>query len=76
LDREGGGLTSSATRIRGTHISWDRTEDIPDCHFVLVHFVFPFGAGDVAEIGVGPGVGGYLMTFVVHTSRTVSIQVN
>lgn len=64
------GITARRSATGGVgwaHVGWDYADDVADCHFEFVHFVFALGGGDIGEIGVGPGMRGYLVTFRVHT---------
>jgi hypothetical protein len=48
--------TCSAVRVRWSHICGYNSNNVPQCHFVLVHFIFALYGCDVAEIGMRPGV--------------------
>jgi hypothetical protein len=43
-----GAHTSSARRIRGSHVGWDNAQDVADGHLILVHVVFALRRRDVA----------------------------
>lgn len=58
---------SSARRVWGTHVCRDDTDNVTDCHLVFIHLVLALSRSDIAQIWMGPGVRGDLMSLVVHT---------
>ena len=58
-----------AGEIWWTHVGWEETEDVVDGLLVVVHFAVKTGQVEGGEVLVGPGVGGDLVAFAVHTLR-------
>ena len=59
------------TRVRRTHVGREGTQNVPKSHFVLVDLFHALFVRDLAEILMGPGVTGNLVTTALHTPDQV-----
>lgn len=57
----------STIRIWWAHVGGEEAKNVSQRHLVAPHVLFPLLAGEVAKIGVGPGVTSNLVAFVVST---------
>jgi hypothetical protein len=57
--------------VGGAHVGREAADDVYKGFFRFVHFVAARGGGEGGEVGVGPGVGGDLVAFVVGSSDDV-----
>jgi hypothetical protein len=55
-----------AAGIGGTHVGREITENVAQSHFILDHLGFSVISRDGAQVQMGPGVTGNLMTFGGH----------
>lgn len=62
------GLAGCVTgEIRWTQVRWEETQDIVDGLLVVVNLSVEPSEIEGGKVGVGPGVGGDLVAFTVHT---------
>ena len=58
---------SVAGEIRWTQVGWEETENVVDGLLVVVNLPIETCEIESGKVGVGPGVGGDLVAFTVHT---------
>jgi hypothetical protein len=64
----GGGVVGE---VGGAHVGGEEADDVDEGFFGFVHFFSSCGGGEGGEIGVGPGVGCDLVSFIVGSPDDV-----
>lgn len=64
VSAEGAQAISVAVEIRGAHVGWALSDDVVKSIVEGGHLSLNSGSGKSVKIGMGPGVGTKLMTFV------------
>lgn len=58
-----------AFRVRWAHIRRKETEDVPECHLVVMHLVDHVFLAHLGQILVCPGMTRYLMAISMHSAN-------
>lgn len=63
-----------AFRVRWSHVSWEETQDIAECHLIIVHLVLLLLDSHVGQVLMRPGVARDLVARFMHSLKELWVS--